>query len=269
MTADAAAGSRRSPASRGRPEPALGRRPDLCADLVGVRLRRVHHRRLLADDRRLASLPVAALRPRARRARAGDLGPLPRRQRTSTELVHHSRPRRAISRNSLHRTTRRDRRRSTRSGRRATRTTTRSPRRSSGSTRPSSSATAAPGAASTTSSTPPSNGSTGSTTAASSKPTARSRRPSSKSIHYRQNVSGQRGRDSNQTACMKPGAVQSAGSGSSGSRTWQLCDVLGGIFSVMLWASCRALARLACLGQTRCRSGSRCLLGCSARSSAA
>ena len=76
-----APGSRRSEVHRGGSEPAVGRRPDLRADLVGVRLRRVHHRRLLADDRRLAGLAVVALRPRPRRAGAGDLGPLRAGQR--------------------------------------------------------------------------------------------------------------------------------------------------------------------------------------------
>jgi hypothetical protein len=59
-----------------RPEPALGRRPDLRPHLDRLRLRRVHHRRLLAYDRRLASLQVASLRSRTRRAGAGDLGPV-------------------------------------------------------------------------------------------------------------------------------------------------------------------------------------------------
>ena len=57
--------------------------------LVGVRLRRVHHRRLLPDDRRLAGLKVAALRPCPRRVGAGDLGSLPGRpeaQRTDSSL---------------------------------------------------------------------------------------------------------------------------------------------------------------------------------------
>ena len=178
-TADRPRGSRRPPLQRRRPEPALGRRPDLRPHLVGVRLRRVHHRRLLTDDRRLAGLPLAPLRPRPGRPRAGDLGPLrarPPPRRTGPSL----RQGRAISRDSLHRAPRRDRRGQLGriEGRLAT--TTPSPRRSSGSTRPSSSATAAPGAASTTSSTPPSNGSTGSTTAASSKPTDRSRPPSTR-----------------------------------------------------------------------------------------
>lgn len=40
--------------SRRGPEPALGERSDLCGHVVGLRLRVLHHRRLLAHDRGLA-----------------------------------------------------------------------------------------------------------------------------------------------------------------------------------------------------------------------
>ena len=76
-------------ASTPAPEPALGRRPDLRPHLDRLRVRRVHHRRLLADDRRLAAsrslrsdLALDALE-QAIWARSG-------RGRRLDELVHHS-----------------------------------------------------------------------------------------------------------------------------------------------------------------------------------
>ena len=51
---------------RTRPQPALGSRPHLRAQLVGLRLRRFRHRRLLALGRRLAGIALAADRTRAR-----------------------------------------------------------------------------------------------------------------------------------------------------------------------------------------------------------
>ena len=69
-----------------RPEPAVGGGPDLRGDLGGVRLRGVRHRRLLAQDRGLARVELAAERPGARCPGAGAL----RSARHSTSLVHHS-----------------------------------------------------------------------------------------------------------------------------------------------------------------------------------
>ncbi len=99
------------------------------------------------------------------------------------------RSRRAISRDSLHRTPRRQRRRQL--GRLSRRQLRQRARRdaSSGSTRPNSSATKDPGAASTTSSSPPSNGSTGSTTAASSRPRPHPTRRVRSDRYYRQTTS--------------------------------------------------------------------------------
>ncbi len=86
--------SRRSPADQaerprdlvdrrfhaGRPEPPMGGGLDLRSHLPGLRLRRLHHRRLLTDDRRLAGLSVSSLRSRSRCPREGDLGRAPRRR---------------------------------------------------------------------------------------------------------------------------------------------------------------------------------------------
>ena len=120
-----------------RPEPALGGGPDLRQDPLRLGLRRLRHRRLQPLRRRLA-----ASRPRCAVDLAIDAlemaiyattAPGPRR--TGPSLG----PRRAISRNSLHRATGRGRRR--RLGRiaRATPTTMPWPRASTVSTRPSSS----------------------------------------------------------------------------------------------------------------------------------
>ena len=209
---------RRSELHRAGPEPALGRGPDLRQDLVGfvyvafiidVFSRMIvgwQASRSLRSDLALDALEQAIWARSPRRSEA-------RRARSITptaacNICH-----------SLHRTARRDGRRELGRVEGRLATTTRSPSRSTGSTRPNSSATAAPGAASTTSSTPPSNGSTGSTTAASSKPTARSRPPSSRTDYYRyRESSGKHGRDSNQTACMKPGAVQASAWAADGDR---------------------------------------------------
>ncbi len=43
----------------------------ISADVVGLRLRRVHHRRLFTQDRGLACVELASMRPGAGRARAG------------------------------------------------------------------------------------------------------------------------------------------------------------------------------------------------------
>ena len=58
----APAGSGHAPVHGGAAEPAVGRGPDLRGDLAGVRLRSLRHRRLLAADRRLAGLQLAAQR---------------------------------------------------------------------------------------------------------------------------------------------------------------------------------------------------------------
>lgn len=58
----------------GHPQPALGGRPHLRAHPLGLRLRCLHHRRLLTLHRRLAGLALAAYRARARRPRAGAVG---------------------------------------------------------------------------------------------------------------------------------------------------------------------------------------------------
>ena len=56
-------------------ECAVGRGSDLRRDLARVRLRRLRDRRVLAADRRLAGVELAAKRPRARCAGAGALRP--------------------------------------------------------------------------------------------------------------------------------------------------------------------------------------------------
>jgi transposase InsO family protein len=84
-----AGGSRRAPVPGAGTEPVVGRRSDLREDPLGVGLRGVHHRCVLADGRRLASLAIAALGPRDRRARDGVFN----RQRAGADLshlVHHS-----------------------------------------------------------------------------------------------------------------------------------------------------------------------------------
>lgn len=76
-----------------RHSPASGRYPLLCTRLLRVGLRRLHHRRVLAEDHRLADLHQPVHRPGPRRP--GD-----RRLATKTSgadltgLVHHLRPRR-------------------------------------------------------------------------------------------------------------------------------------------------------------------------------
>lgn len=93
-------GSGRPPVHSVGAEPALGGGSDLCSDLVRVRLRGVHHRRVQSPDRRLASIPIVAHRPGAQRLGAGDLGTQPDRclpRRVDTSL----RQGRAIPRHSL------------------------------------------------------------------------------------------------------------------------------------------------------------------------
>ena len=75
----------------------------LCLDLVGLLLCGLHHRRLLAHDRRLAVLEDASGRALPGRPRAGDLATRPRAHRTRPSFG----PRIAISLNSLHRAARR------------------------------------------------------------------------------------------------------------------------------------------------------------------
>ncbi len=53
----------------------MGRRHHLCSDLVGLRLRSVGDRRVLAVRCRLACLGFAAYRPGAGRSRTSNLGP--------------------------------------------------------------------------------------------------------------------------------------------------------------------------------------------------
>ena len=72
------------------PERVVARRPHLRGDVVGIRLRRVHPRRLRAAHRGLASVELAAHRLGARRARAGAVRALsrpscPRSSPTPTE----------------------------------------------------------------------------------------------------------------------------------------------------------------------------------------
>ena len=67
------------------PQPAVGRGPDLCADLVGVRLRRAGDRRVLPDDRGLAGGHPPAHRPGPGRAGDGHLAPTD----PAAGLVHH------------------------------------------------------------------------------------------------------------------------------------------------------------------------------------
>ncbi len=81
--------SRRPPRATGRSgraglpgtgtEPALGRRSHLRQDPHRMGVRRVHHRRVLADDRRLAGVEVTAIGPRDRRAGDGSVEPSTRR----------------------------------------------------------------------------------------------------------------------------------------------------------------------------------------------
>ena len=88
-------------ATSGRPPPnrLWVAEPHLRAHLVGLRLRRLHHRRLLPLHRGLAGVTFAAHRPRARRPGAGALeqaGPLRR-------ACPSFRPRRAVPLDPLHR----------------------------------------------------------------------------------------------------------------------------------------------------------------------
>ena len=88
MTVSTAGRSGRATVPGAGPEPAVGRRSDLRQDPHRLGLRGVHHRRLLPDGRRLASLPVAALRPGDRRVGDGRVEP-PTRGADLTGLVHH------------------------------------------------------------------------------------------------------------------------------------------------------------------------------------
>src|SRR5690606_4758741 len=78
----------------------------LCGHMVRVRLCVLCHRRVLEEDRRLASLHLAAHRPGPRRSRTGDLGPARSRGQTPDTSF---RRRRATPVHPLHRTTRRSR----------------------------------------------------------------------------------------------------------------------------------------------------------------
>ena len=86
-----------------------GRGPDLCADLVGVRVRGLRHRRLQPPHRGLAGLKVASQRPGAARPRTGHLGTQPRRPQRRRGGPS-QRPRRSISVHPLQRAPRRERR---------------------------------------------------------------------------------------------------------------------------------------------------------------
>ena len=80
---------RRAPVQRPGPEPAAGGGPDLCADLVGIRLRVVHHRRLQPANRRPARVAVASRRPGHQRPEQA----IWERNRNGADLdglVHHS-----------------------------------------------------------------------------------------------------------------------------------------------------------------------------------
>jgi transposase InsO family protein len=58
----AATGSGDPPVHGDPPQPALGGRPDLCGDLARVRVRGLRHRRVLAANRGLAGVELAAKR---------------------------------------------------------------------------------------------------------------------------------------------------------------------------------------------------------------
>ena len=83
----AAAGSGHAPVHGHAAEPAVGGRSDVRRDLARVRLRGLRHRRVLAADRRLAGVELAAQRSGARCAGAGALRSPDRR---ADGLVHHS-----------------------------------------------------------------------------------------------------------------------------------------------------------------------------------
>jgi hypothetical protein len=90
---------------RERPEPALGHRPDIRADLDRRRLRVLHHRRVQQDDRGLAGRVAHANRDGPRRGRDGPL--VPRRPARGSAVSQ--RRRLSIHLDSLWRTPRRDR----------------------------------------------------------------------------------------------------------------------------------------------------------------
>lgn len=170
-------GSRRPGLLRHGTQPAMGRRPHLCGDLVGVRLCGVRHRRVLEDDRRLhgprrrfaptwpatpasrPSGPVSTATPKGSSTiRTGD-------RSISVSVTPNGSPKPGSNH---------------RSARSVTATTTLSPSRSSACTRPRSSDGVDPGRASTTSSTPPWSGSTDTTTVGSSNPSGTSHPPNTK-----------------------------------------------------------------------------------------
>ena len=82
----AAGGPGRAPVRRRATEPAVARRHHLRVDVAGLAVRRVHPRRALPDDRRLAARQPSPHRPRPRRARDGVVATRPhlRRSRSIT-----------------------------------------------------------------------------------------------------------------------------------------------------------------------------------------
>ncbi|MCH7585692.1 MAG: hypothetical protein IH941_11155 [Acidobacteria bacterium] len=76
-----AGGSRRTGLQRCGAESVVGVGPDVCGDLIGVRLRGVRDRRLRTAHRRVAGIPITAHRPRIGCLGPSDLGP-PRRPTT-------------------------------------------------------------------------------------------------------------------------------------------------------------------------------------------
>ena len=121
-----AAGPGHAPVHRDAAEPAVGRGPDLRGDLAGLRVRGLRHRRLLAADRRLAGVELAAQRSRPRCPGAGALRSPDRPGRPAGASQRSGRP---ISVDSLHGAAGRGRDRAVGREHRATRTTTRWPRR--------------------------------------------------------------------------------------------------------------------------------------------
>ena len=76
-----AGGSRRTGLQRCGAESVVGVGPDVCGDLIGVRLRGVRDRRLRTAHRRVAGIPITAHPPRIGCLGPSDLGP-PRRPTT-------------------------------------------------------------------------------------------------------------------------------------------------------------------------------------------
>ena len=193
---------------RGRaPERLVGERPDLCGHLVGLRLRVLHHRRLLPDDRRLAggephatdmvldALEMARLATGHHPRGAVSVIPTPGSQFTSIRYGEH-----------LERT----RGRRPPSAASATRTTMRWPSRSTPPTRASSSGARdrGRGGTSTTSNWPPSAGCTGSTPSGCTSTSTTCRRQSSRRLMLPRQDRPGTGRNPIAGASIRPRTVQ-------------------------------------------------------------